>query len=112
VRPLQRAHGDSGIPLRNDRSLPFVVARSWSAPAGVYREQWFLVDPATREVLFEGPAREAAIWGLQSLTDITDEVRAPVNLRAGTYLVVFALSGVMGGAGDVEASETDAGEAA
>ena len=69
VRPARRGLGTSGIALRGGRTLPFIVTRAWSAPAGVYREQWFVVDPSTRGVLYEGPARDAAIWGLQSLTE-------------------------------------------
>ncbi|CAN5531492.1 hypothetical protein BH24ACT26_BH24ACT26_09450 [soil metagenome] len=112
VRPTRPAHGHTGIALKKGRSLPFVVSRGWSAPAGVYREQWFLVDPATREVLLESTAQERAIWGLQGLTELADEVTQPLELRAGTYLLVFSLGGLMGGEFEVEASEAPAQEAA
>lgn len=112
VRPVRSAHGDRGIPLKNGRALPFVVERAWSAPAGVYLEQWYLVDPATREVLFESDAHESLIWGLQGLTEMRDEVSADVELRPGTYLVVFALGGLMGGELEVTAAEVPAEEAA
>lgn len=112
VRPLDRAVAESGIALRGGHTLPFAVARAWSAPAGVYAEQWFLVDPSTREVLFESELRETSIWGLQSLTELTDEVVVPIDLSPGTYLVVFALGGVKGGEIEVEASEPPAEEAA
>ena len=112
VRPLRRGHGDSGIALKHSKTLPFVVSRAWSAPAGVYTEQWFLVEPASREVLFESPAVQRPIWGLQGLTELSDEVTRPLELEPGTYVVVFALGGTMGGQLEVEASEVSAERAA
>ena len=112
VRPARPGLGTSGIALRGGRTLPFTVTRAWSAPAGVYPEQWFLVDPATREVLHNSPRVERSIWGLQSLTEVTDEVRSPLELAAGTYLVVFALGGLKGGEGEIEAVEVTREEAA
>ncbi|MFN2587133.1 MAG: hypothetical protein ABR613_03290 [Actinomycetota bacterium] len=106
VRPAKLSHGGSGIPLRDGKALPFRVERSWSAPDGVYPEQWFLVRPDTREVLYEGPLAERAIWGLQGLTEVVDEVTEPVPLEPGSYLVVFALGGQMGGQQEVEAVPT------
>lgn len=105
VRPAKLAHGDSGIALRDGRALPFRVERSWSAPAGVYPEQWFLVRPDSREVLYEGPAVERPIWGLQGLTEVVDEVAEPFALEPGSYLVVFSLGGHMGGQLEVDAAE-------
>jgi hypothetical protein len=112
VRPVKRAHGPSGLRLRDGRTLPFVVTRGWNAPAGRYPEQFFLVHPETREVFYESPVRNVLIWGLQSITDITDEVSLPLLLPSGTYDVVFALGGVMGGSIDVEVTELPAEEAA
>jgi hypothetical protein len=103
VRPAKAVHGDTGIPLKNNKTLPFVVTRAWNAPAGHYLEAWYLVDPKTREVLFEGPARDVKIWGLQSWSEFTDEITDPIRLEPGTYLVVFALGGVLGGQGETEA---------
>lgn len=105
IRPAKLSHGESGIALRDGRTLPFRVRRSWSAPAGVYPEQWFLVRPDTREVLYEGPAVERAIWGLQGLTEVAEEVAEPFALDPGSYLVVFSLGGYMGGQAEVEAAE-------
>ncbi|HYO60846.1 MAG TPA: hypothetical protein VEU29_03000 [Actinomycetota bacterium] len=105
VRPAKMSHGDSGIPLRGGKTLPFRVSRSWSAPAGVQPEQWFLVRPDTREVLYEGPSVERAIWGLQGLTEVADDVTEPIALQPGSYLVVFSLGGHMGGQAEVEAFE-------
>jgi hypothetical protein len=106
VRPLRPAYGDFGIPLEDGATLPFTVTRQWSAPAGRYLERWFLVIPGSGEVVHEGPIRsEAAVHGLQSLTEITDEILDPVPLAPGTYLVVFALGGTKGGELEVEAAE-------
>jgi hypothetical protein len=41
-----------------------------------------------------------------------DEVAADLELRPGTYLVVFALGGLMGGELEVAAAEIPAEEAA
>ncbi|HEX2050236.1 MAG TPA: hypothetical protein VHJ34_06325 [Actinomycetota bacterium] len=112
ARPRRVAHGDSGIPLRDGRTLPFVVERAWNAPAGHYTEAWYLVDPETREVVHEGAAREVAIRGLLTWTELADDVTAPFELAPGTYLLVFALDGVMGGQVEVHASEAPAEEAA
>jgi hypothetical protein len=107
VRPARAAHGDDGIPLRRGHTLPFVVERAWNAPMGHYPEQFFIVDPGTREVLYASPLVERAIWGLQSLTEVADEVSTPIELAPGNYLVVFALGGVKGGEIDVEATEVE-----
>lgn len=105
VRPARLAHGRNGIAVSDGVTLPFIVSRGWSAPAGVYLEQMFLIDPQTREVLYEGPSRETAVWGLQSRTIITDEVKRKIALTPGKYAVVFALDSVAGGEFEVEAVE-------
>lgn len=112
VRPVRATHGSSGIALRDGRTLPFVVIREWSAPAGYYSEQWFLVDPATQEVLFEGPVEEALIWGLQSRTERRTEIRHQIALEPGAYQIVFALGGLRGGDAEVVAADAPAEEAA
>ncbi|MDQ3645553.1 MAG: hypothetical protein M3345_01305 [Actinomycetota bacterium] len=112
VRPARGAYDEKGIRLRKGTSRPFTVARSWSAPAGHYQEAWYLVDPSTREVLFEGPTRDVLILGLQALTEITDTVTVPIALRPGSYEFVFALGGLKGGELTVEAAEVTADAAA
>ena len=112
VRPARAAHGTSGIALKDGRTLPFVVIREWSAPEGYYAEQWFLVDPDTQEVLYEGPVEQALIWGLQSRTERRTEVTRQIPLEPGIYQVVFALGGLRGGDVDVQAAEAPAEEAA
>ncbi len=82
------------------------------APAGTYPEVWYLVDPQTREVLYESPTVDRLVWGLQSLTEVSDRVTAPIPLRPGRYLMVFALGGILGGEFDIEAVEVPAEAAA
>ena len=108
VAPTRASFGDSGIPIRKGRTLPFRLAREWSAPAGRYVEQWFLVQPDTREVLHEGPAREVSLFGLQALTEVVDEVTVPIELEPGSYQIFFAIGGLLGGQFDVEAIEAPA----
>lgn len=103
VAPLRPAHGSAGIPLKGGRTAPFRVRRVWSAPAGYYLERFYLIDPGTREVLFEGPERQTLVLGLQARTEIVDEIREPVELAPGSYEVVFVLGRVMGGTLPVEA---------
>jgi hypothetical protein len=110
--PLKPSHGDSGIAVRGGRSLPFVLRREWSAPAGHYQETWYLIVPATREVVYEGPRREISVWGLQSLTALADEVVEPIPLEPGTYEIVFSLGNLMGGTLEVEAVDAPEEEAA
>ncbi len=98
--------------VRDGATLPFVVSREWNAPAGHYGEQWFLVEPSTREVVFESPVKETLVWGLQSLTELTAEVGDRIPIEPGTYQIVFALDGVMGGELDVEVRELPAEQAA
>lgn len=111
VRPVKAAHGAEGIAVRDGRSLPFVVTREWSAPAGYYSEQWFLVK-TDGEVMFEGPAETRLVWGLQSRSEFVDTVDTPIALEPGGYQVVFSLDRLRGGELDVTAAEAPAEEAA
>ena len=112
VKPARAAHGSDGIALRDGESLPFDVYRAWSAPAGHYPEQWFLVNPQTKEVLYESRAVTRLIFGLQAPTEVTDTVSEPVALEPGTYQVVFALGGLKGGEIDVTVTAADSASAA
>lgn len=104
VRPLNPAYGSEGIPVQENRTLPFSVTRAWSAPAGRYLERWFLVEPSTRTVIFEGPVREEAlIWGLQAPSSLTDRLMNSIPLDPGPYLLVCALGGHKGAEVEVEA---------
>jgi hypothetical protein len=111
VRPVRSARGE-GIKVRDGKTLPFEVSRGWNAPAGRYSEQFFIIDPDTREVFYESPTKTVQIWGIQSITDFTDRVTQPVELDPGKYAVVFALGGVLGGELQVEVTESRSEEAA
>jgi len=107
VRPAKAAFGTEGIAIRDGRTLPFEVSRQWSAPAGHYPEQWFLVDPETREVLYESPLGTRRIFGLQSPTEVTDVIEEPFDLQPGAYQIVFALASLKGGETEVTARTAD-----
>lgn len=105
VHPVKARHGGAGIPLKGGKTLPFVVVRGWSAPLGEYAERFYIFDPKSREVLFEGPERIALVNGLQAVTEFQDEVNVPLELKPGTYGLMFALGGMPGGEETVEAYE-------
>ena len=107
IRPVRSAHGTDGIAVREGKTLPFVVARGWNAPAGNYPEAFYIVDPKTAEVYYESPRETRLIWGLPAVTDVETEVAQPIELPPGTYQVVFALGGVKGGEAMVEVVEVD-----
>jgi hypothetical protein len=108
IAPARPSQGESGIPLRGGRTLPFTVSRQWIAPAGHYAERFYIVDKETRESIWEGPERLQTLWGLQGATDEKTSVDDSFPLEAGTHLVVFALGGVSGGEFDVKAFEIPA----
>jgi hypothetical protein len=104
TRPVDPLYGYEGIPVEENKTLPFMVTRSWSAPAGRYLERWFLVEPGTSTVVFEGPIRDdVLIWGLQAPTTLTDRLMNPIPLEPGPYLLVFALGGHKAGEVPAEA---------
>lgn len=108
VRPVRGGYGVEGIPVRDGKTLPFVVSRGWNAPAGYYPETFYVVAADTGEVYYEGPTEVRLIWGLPSITDVSSRVEEPFELPPGRYKVVFALGGVKGGELDVEAFDEGA----
>ena len=112
VKPVKSIYGNSGLALGDAGTLPFKVTRQWVAPAGYYPEQWFLVDPETREVLYESRPRQTLIMGLQAPTELIDTEAEPVGLAPGTYLIVFSLGGLKGGEIEVKAAPSGSVEAA
>ena len=111
VRPVKATRGTEGIVLKDGATLPFEVLRSWSAPAGQYPEQWFLVDPKTREVLHESRSMVRFIFGLQAPTEVIDVVEQPLSLEPGSYQIVFSLGGLKGGEIDVTVADAEASAA-
>ncbi len=112
VRPARTVHGADGIAVDDGTTVPFEVYRAWSAPAGHYPEQWFLVRPETKEVLYESRPVTRLIFGLQAPTELTDVVDEPVPLEPGTYQIVFALGGLKGGELEVTAAPVGSASAA
>lgn len=112
VRPGRAAWGTDGIVVRDGKTLPFEVSRAWSAPAGYYPEQWFLVRPETKEVLYESPARTELVKGLQAPTEFVDRVAEPFDLEPGSYQIVFSLAGLKGGEIQVTAGQAPATDSA
>ena len=110
ARPARAAIGSEGIPIREGKTLPFVVSRGWNAPAGYYPEAFYIVAPDTGEVYYESPAVTRLIWGLPSITDVESLIEEPIELPQGTYSLVFSLGGIKGGETTVEVF--DAGSAA
>lgn len=102
VRPTRSALGTEGIPVRDGKTLPFIVSRGWNAPSGYYPEAFYIVAPDTGEVYHAAPTKVRLIWGLASVTDVSTEVTEPVELPPGTYKIVFALGGMKGGETEVE----------
>lgn len=102
ARPARSVQGTSGIPVKDGKTLPFVVSRGWNAPAGYYPEAFYLVASETGEVYYESPTVTRLIWGLPSITDIETTVEEPIDLVPGTYTLVFALGGIKGGEATVE----------
>lgn len=97
--------------MRDGKTLPFIVARGWNAPAGYYPEAFYLVAEDTGEVYYASPSVVRLIWGLPSITDIETQVDEPIALEPGTYKLVFALGGVKGGEATVEVVEADSAAA-
>ena len=108
IGPDQPSLGETGIPLKGGRTLPFFVWREWIAPAGHYSESFYLVDKESREIIWEGPQRQQTTWGLQGATEEKTTIDESIPLDVGSYLVVFALGGVSGGEFDVDAFEVPA----
>lgn len=90
-----------GIATRDGKTLPFIVERVWSGPAGNYVEQWSIrSDMAT--VVYQGPARYIRVQGMQSISTYRDRVDDPIGLDAGTYRLIFVVEGRFMGSATVQ----------
>lgn len=99
---------EDGIALKEQRTLPFVVERSWAGPAGYYVEQWSL-RRGMKQIVHQSPARYVRVRGIQSVTTEIDRVSEPIELEPGIYTLVLVLNGVFLGSVEVEArAPTDA----
>ena len=100
VAPADRL-SESGLPLEDGHTLPFVVDRGWVGPAGTYIEQWSIRTGET--VLYRNPAKHIAVRGFQTVRRFSDTVRVPVKLEPGVYDIVFLVEDYRMGSFAVEA---------
>lgn len=96
---------ESTIEVREGKSLPFLVERSWSGPAGHYIEQWSL-RRGMREVVYKSQPNSVFVRGIQSLTTHTDRVEEAIPLEPGSYRLVFVVEGYFMGSVEVEVVST------
>jgi hypothetical protein len=92
---------ESGLPLENGGTAPFVVDRGWVGPAGTYIEEWSI--RRGDEVLYRHPASYIEVRGLQAVRRFTDTVRTPLALEPGDYDIVLVVEGYRMGSFTVEA---------
>lgn len=97
---------ESSIHVRDGHTLPFIVERGWSGPAGSYVEHWS-IRRGGREVIYQGPTRTVRVWSMQAITEFTDHVDEPIELEPGTYQLVFVVEGRFMGARDIEVTAVD-----
>lgn len=100
VAPADRPWTD-GILVEGGTTLPFLVERSWSGPAGTYVEQWS-VRQEGRGVVHESPARYITVRGMQSVTQHVERVDRPIAIEPGSYDLVFIVEGYFMGSAKVE----------
>lgn len=93
---------EEGILTDEGRTLPFVVERAWSGPAGNYIEEWSI--RRGRDVLYRHAPRGIKVWGMQAVSRFEDVVEDPIELEEGTYLLVFVVEGRYMGSVEIEVS--------
>ena len=93
---------ESGLPLENGRTAPFVVDRGWVGPAGTYIEEWSI--RRGDKVLYRHPAAYIEVRGFQAVRRFTDTVRTPLALEPGDYDIVLVVEGYRMGSFTVEAT--------
>ncbi|MGH2810264.1 MAG: hypothetical protein ACRDIA_05220 [Actinomycetota bacterium] len=95
---------EDGIRLKNGKTLPFLVERTWSGPAGSYNEQWS-IRRGGKEIVYGSESKPIWVKGLQSIRTYTDRVDEPISLEAGTYNLVFVAEGYFMGSREITAAE-------
>ena len=98
---------EDGIRLNNGRTMPFLVERTWSGPAGGYNEQWS-IRRGGKEIVYSSESKPVWVKGLQSIRTYTDRVDEPISLDAGTYNLVFIAEGYFMGSREITAAEPGA----
>lgn len=95
---------EEGIRLKQGRTLPFLVERSWSGPAGSYIEQWS-IRRGGKDILFSSDPKSIWVRGPQSIRSFVDRMEEPITLEPGTYNLVFVAEGYFMGSREITASE-------
>jgi hypothetical protein len=80
---------DSGLPVEDGHTLPFVVDRGWVGPAGTYIEEWSIRSGA--KVFYRHPPSYIQVRGHQSVRRFTDTVQLPLPLEPGLYDITFVV---------------------
>src|SRR5579863_9190132 len=83
------ASWESGLPVENGRTAPFIVDRGWVGPAGTYIEEWSI--RRGDEILYRHPPAYISVRGHQAVRRFTDTVQAPVTLEPGIYDITFVV---------------------
>jgi hypothetical protein len=85
--PVVYVYGSAGGAVR-----PFSVRRGWTGPQGSYKEQFRIVDAATRATRFRSEPRIIELLG-EYYTDDFDDVVRDVKLPVGDYELIFTVDG-------------------
>lgn len=103
VMPLAQPFG-AGIEIKDGKTTPFIVERTWGAPAGHYIEEWSIRDGA--KILHRSGSRSIFIRGLQSSTTHRDEIAQPLSLPVGDLQLVLVVEGRFMGSVGVTSAPT------
>lgn len=92
---------EEGIDTVDGKTLPFILERSWSGPAGNYIERWS-IRRSMQEIIYQSDPQYIFVRGIQSITKHADRVDQPISLEPGAYRLVFVVDGYFMGAADIE----------
>lgn len=106
VAPADRLWVD-GLVISDGRTTPFVVERSWSGPAGTYREVWS-IRRTMDDIFYSSAERLISVWGMQAASEFSNRVDEPLNLEPGNYRLVFVVEGRFMGSRDLVVTAEEA----
>lgn len=96
---------EDGIVLDGSKTLPFVVSRAWSGPAGRYNEQWS-IRRGMNEIIYQAEPRTIFVRGIQSVTSHSDRIDGPIEMNPGAYRLVFVVEGFYLGSAEIQVSSS------
>lgn len=99
VAPAHKTWED-GILAEPGGVAPFLVERTWSGPAGHYREHW-TIRKADGTIVVDGGSRTIFVRGMQATTLYVDPVVGAPGLEPGTYQLIFTVEGRFMGSRDI-----------